>query len=471
MNRKYYIKFFQTISNQDKARNFNFTAGHLGAFSNPFIVDRVIAKLIINKKISAFFFLHTITRIIFLLILSIVPLKNLTLFIRALLRKILNKKLELPKKFLVVSVGAEKAENDPYLSKILLLLKSDFDYFKIVGGTRVKNSEFIFFEQVFGLLDFIKIFSFIFFNQYLAISSLFIFLFSKKSMGEKFFYINYCLEEIISGALYNNYLLDLFGKRIKKYDRYKKLVFPMEGRNWEKKIISNLNKSKCKTIGIIHCATTPRHLSLTSKMFYDSNEVPSIVMTPSTMAYNVISKVFTSAKVIKGSFIRGTNPPSNLTVEKNSIVFALTSNFIESKMIIKSILDSNLQNRYKIEIRLNKNTRTFKKIKKIIDTNNLILFTSFSNNNTKPLVCLFRSSSTAIEYLRIGVNPIYICLNSGFSNNIFDLDNTYNFNKLDIDDLDIFSPTKVAYSKNKCIEISNHYLKKSTYLTFMKYIN
>ena len=469
MNKNDYVKIFQAISNQDKARNFNFTAGHLGAFSEPFVADQTIKKLIIDKKISTFFFLHTIIRITFLLILSILPLKNLVLFVRALLRKVLNKKLKLFNEYLVISVGSGSIENDPYLSKILLLLKSDFDYFKIVGGRQVKNSEFIFFEQAFGLIDFIKAFSFIFFSQYLAIYSLFIFMFSKKSIGEKLFYINYCLEEVVSGSLYNNYLLDLFGKIIKKYDRYKKIVFPMEGRNWEKKIISNLNKSKCKSIGFIHCAITPRHLSLTTKMFYDSNEIPSLVITPSTMTYNQITKVLKSSRVIKGSFIRGSNPPNHLSLEKNSIVFALTSNFLESKMIIESILKSNLQNRYKIEIRLNHNTHTFTKIKKIIDDNNLILFTGFSD--TKPIACLFRSSSTAIEYLRIGVNPIYIYLNSGFSNNIFDLDNAYNFKKLNIDNFDTFLPTRVSYSKKKCIEISNYYLKKSNYLTFMKYIN
>tara|TARA_B110001469_G_C9329621_1_gene175863 strand:- start:127 stop:342 length:216 start_codon:yes stop_codon:yes gene_type:complete len=71
----------------------------------------------------------------------------------------------------------------------------------------------------------------------------------------------------------------------------------------------------------------------------------------------------------------------------------------------------------------------------------------------------------------MGVNPIYITLNSGFSNNIFDLDNTYNFTSLDIDAFETFTPTKVAYSRNKCVEISNYYLKKSTNLTFIKYLS
>ena len=470
MNRNDYVKIFQAISQQDKSRNFNFTAGHLGSFSNPFRVEHEIKQLIVNNRMSAFTFLYSLIRILSLLILSILPLKNLILFIRAILRKVLNKKLELSKEFLVVSIGAEKVEKDPYLSKILLLIKSDFDYFKIVGGTGVKNSGFIFFEQVFELLDFLKIFSFIFINQYLAIFSLFVFSFNKKSMGDKIFYINNCLEEIVSGSFYNNYLLELFGNKVSKYDRYTKLVFPMEGRNWEKKIILNFNKSKCETIGFIHCAITPRHLSLTSEMFYDSNEVPSIIISPSTMAYNIVSKVFPTSNVIKGSFIRGINFPDNLNVEKNTIVFALTSNFIESKMIIKSILDSNLQKRYKIEIRLNTNTSTFKKIKKIVDTNNLTLYTSFSNNNTKPLVCLFRSSSTAIEYLRAGVNPVYLNLKSGFSNNIFDLDNTYNFSELSIKSFDSFIPKEIGYNQKKCIEISNYYLQKSNFIDYMSCI-
>jgi len=87
------------------------------------------------------------------------------------------------------------------------------------------------------------------------------------------------------------------------------------------------------------------------------------------------------------------------------------------------------------------------------------------------MICLFRTSSTAIEYLKMRVNPIYISLNSTFSNNTFDLDNTYNFDSLGIDDFDVFVPTKVAYRKNKCVEISNYYLRQSSYLTFMKYIN
>ncbi len=467
MNRKYYIKFFQEISHQDKARNYNFTGGHLGTFSNPFITYQAIENLRKNNT-SKYFLLCAFARILFLLILSIIPLKNLAIFIRALLRKILNKKLKLSSELLVLSVGKGKPENDPYLSKILVLLKSKFDYLKIVGGKQVKDLGFNFFEQVFTLFDFVKCFIFILYSQYAAILYLLIFLFGKKSLVSKVFFINYCLEEIISGALYKNYLLDIFGKRISKCGRYKKLIFPMEGRNWEKKIVSNHSKSNCKIVGFIHCAITPRHLSLTSKMFYSLNEIPSIVITPSTMAYKVISKTFKSTRIVRGSFIRGFYTPDNFPIKKNSILFALTSNILESEMIVKSILKSNLQNRFKVEIRLNPNTSTFKKIKYIIESNNLSLFAGFSKS--LPLVCLFRSSSTAIEYLSLGVNPIYINLKSGFSNNIFDLDNVYNFTELDIDKFDSFLPYKLLYDKKKCIEISNYYLKISNQLDFIDYI-
>ena len=464
MNRKYYIKFFQEISHQDKARNYNFTSGHLGAFSNPFITNQVIEN-IINNNTSIFFLLRAFTRILLLLILSIIPLKNLAIFIRALLRKILNRKLKLSNDLIVLSIGQEKLENDPYLSKILVLLESQFDYLKVVGGKKVKGLGFNFFEQAFNFFDFAKSFIFIFYSQYLAILYLLIFLFSKKNLGNKVFFINYCLEEIISGALYNNYLLDIFGKRMSNCGRYKKIIFPMEGRNWEKKIVSNLNKSNCKIVGFIHCALTPRHLSLTSKMFYSLNEIPSIVITPSSMAYNIISKTFTSTKIVRGSFIRSFYTPDNFLVKKNTILFALTSNILESEMIVKAILKSNLQNRYKIEIRLNPNTDTFKKIKNIIESNNLRLFSKSSKS--LPLVCLFRSSSAAIEYLRLGVNPIYINLKSGFSNNIFDLDNVYNFTQLDINNFDSFLPNKILFGKKKCIEISNYYLKISNPLDFI----
>ena len=243
---------------------------------------------------------------------------------------------------------------------------------------------------------------------------------------------------------------------------------PATMRNWEKKIVSNHSKSNCKIVGFIHCAITPRHLSLTSKMFYSLNEIPSIVITPSTMAYKVISKTFKSTRIVRGSFIRGFYTPDNFPIKKNSILFALTSNILESEMIVKSILKSNLQNRFKVEIRLNPNTSTFKKIKNIIESNNLSLFSGFSKS--LPLVCLFRSSSTAIEYLSLGVNPIYINLKSGFSNNIFDLDNVYNFTELDIDKFDSFLPYKLLYDKKKCIEISNYYLKISNQLDFIDYI-
>ena len=102
----------------------------------------------------------------------------------------------------------------------------------------------------------------------------------------------------------------------------------------------------------------------------------------------------------------------------------------------------------------------------LIMNNNLSLYSE--PIKLRPIICLFRSSSTAIEYLRMGVNPIYISLNSGFSNNIFDLDNTYNFDSLDIDAFETFTPTKVIYNKNKCVQIANYYLRQSNYLNFIK---
>jgi len=464
MNKNNYTRFFQAISDNDKGRRFNFTAGHIGAFSNIFKLDKNIKELD-RKNIGNLVFLCTVTKLIFLLTLSIIPFKNVIFFIRGLLRKVINKNINLSKEFAVISVGYGNSASDPYLSKILLMLNSKFDYFKIVGGKKIKTKEFIFFEQALGIFDFLKCFISIFLVQYLAIFSLISFLFSKNRMGTKFFFLNYCLEEITSGALYNNYLLDIFGKKINKYGSYKKVIFPMEGRNWEKKIVSNLNKFNCKVIGYIHCAITPFHLSLTSKNFYDLHETPSIIITPSSMAFNLVSKIFINSKTIDGSFIRDNHVPNNLPVDKKYIIFVLTSYIPECEIIINSIVSSGLHNHYKVEIKLHPDSSTHNKVKKMIIDNNLSLFTGFSN--TIPLACLFRSSSTAIEYLRVGINPVYINLKSCFSNNIFDLDNLYNFTKLDIHKFDSFVPNKVLFTKKKCIRISNYYLRISNPINFM----
>ncbi len=462
MSSSNYIEFFKDLSNQDKKRMFNFTSGHLGTFSNP-----IFSNLII-KDITFLNYLYLLFKLLFLLSLSIIPIKNVAFFLRASLRSILNKKLHLHKNYAVISIGADRPENDPYLSKILTSLDTKFDYFKIVGGSKIRNDGFIFFEQTFGLFDWLKSFISIFSINFISYFTIFSFLLNKKSIKYKFLYLSNYLDEMISGALYNNYLLNIFGKKLSSINTYDKLIFPMEGRNWEKKIVSYFNKSTTKIIGYVHCAITPRHLSLTNKNFYNPTEVPSIIITPSRMSYSLISKAFKSAKVISGSFIREGRSFGNLLIDKNYIVIALTSSIKESKTIINSIISSNLHKKFKVEIRLNSNTNTYASIKMLIMNNNLSLLSE--PIKLRPIICLFRSSSTAIEYLRMGVNPIYISLNSGFSNNIFDLDNTYNFDSLDIDAFETFTPTKVVYNKNKCVQIANYYLKQSNYLNFIKSI-
>lgn len=468
MRKKNYITFFKKISKIDKLRRFNFTAGHIGAFPNASILDKNIDELT-NKNISIFVFLYIITKLLFLFLLSLIPVNNTIFFIRAILRKILNKNINYSNEFIVISVGDQSFKRDPYLSKILLTLNSKFDYFKIVGGKKIRTKEFIFFEQIFTVVDFLQIFYSIFLVQYATIYFLLLFIFSKNTLGTKLFFTRHCLEEMLSGALYNNYLLDIFGKKINVYGNYKKLIFPMEGRNWEKKIISNQNNSKCKCIGYIHCAITPFHLSLTSKMFYNLNEIPSVIITPSTMVYKLISKIFINSTIINGSFIRGSNLPNNLLVDKKLILIVLTSYIPEAKVIIESILSSGIHRRFRIQIKVHPDPITSKKIIKLVNQNKLSLFKGFSN--LKPLVCLFRSSSIAIEYLRIGINPIYINLQSGFSNNIFVLDNLYNFTTLDIDKFSSFVPNKISYKKSKCVDISDYYLKISDNKNVIDYID
>ena len=184
MSSSNYIEFFKDLSNQDKKRMFNFTSGHLGTFSNP-----IFSNLII-KDITFLNYLYLLFKLLFLLSLSIIPIKNVAFFLRASLRSILNKKLHLHKNYAVISIGADRPENDPYLSKILTSLDTKFDYFKIVGGSKIRNDGFIFFEQTFGLFDWLKSFISIFSINFISYFTIFSFLLNKKSIKYKFLYLS-----------------------------------------------------------------------------------------------------------------------------------------------------------------------------------------------------------------------------------------------------------------------------------------
>jgi hypothetical protein len=83
-------------------------------------------------------------------------------------------------------------------------------------------------------------------------------------------------------------------------------------------------------------------------------------------------------------------------------------------------------------------------------------------NETLPKICFFRSSSVALDYLKTDVIPVYLSLNEIISNNIFELDNKYQFESIQVDErFNVNLETamqKLSSRKINGAEIANYYL-------------
>ncbi|WP_422684469.1 hypothetical protein [Candidatus Methylopumilus universalis] len=301
-------------------------------------------------------------------------------------------------------------------------MKNKFDYIKIVGGREfLINKQFFYVESG---LRFFSLISLIFSIIFLPLTAFSYSLSSSrkiKSFHHRLLYIYLCLREINAGTLTNNLIITKSIKHALNNFKDKKIIFPMEGRNWEKSLVNYTNQLSGKSIGYIHCALTPNHLSLIEKGYYLNNEIPTLIITPSSMSSIVINKSFKGKNVRQGYFLR--SELVNLFPKKasNFLLFGLTGNIRDSKEIMSYISRS----KYKedIKIRLNRNTSSFSSLKKYADRLNLKLLEK--NSNDIPKVCFFRSSSLALEYLRLNVTPVYLDLNQIVSSNIFDLDNKF----------------------------------------------
>jgi len=235
----------------------------------------------------------------------------------------------------------------------------------------------------------------------------------------------------------------------------------MEGRNWEKSIVGALENLEVEAVGYIHCSLTPRHLSLTNVGFYNFEEIPSLIVTPSEMIFQVILKVFPNAMVRKGFFLRGDRYRIEEVVPTihNCLLFALTANVKESIKIINSIKDSGVSERNKVVVRLNSNALSYKVISQYVENSGLTLFSK--KHDWHPSICFFRSSSVALDYLKFGVTPVYLHLDEIISNNVFDLITEPLFETLEVNDS--FSPNLNEFVKKNMqikngMEISRYFL-------------
>lgn len=456
--RKSILQFYQS----DIQKKFSFTSGHLGAV--PISLDLFYSFVLLNKN---FFFKAIVFYLIEFLnyiICFVVPLKNTLLILRTSLRWFCSPRFESLNSLYVLSLGNQSAKDDTYFSPLLVKLKNKFDYIKIVGGVEfLSHKNFFYIESGLSFISLISLIFSIIFSPLTA----FIYTLNSsrkiKSIKQRLLYIYLCLREINTGTLTNNLIISMSIKYVLNNLKDKKIIFPMEGRNWEKSLANYANQLTCKSIGYIHCALTPNHLSLIEKGFYLNNEIPTLIITPSSMSSIIINKSFKEKNVRQGYFLR--SKLVNLFPKKasNFLLFGLTGNIKDSKEIMGYISRS----KYKedIKIRLNRNTSSYLTLKKYAHALNLKILKK--NSNEIPKVCFFRSSSLALEYLRLNVTPVYLDLNQIVSSNIFDLDNKFKCLSLRVSlDFDrsldvILSKIVLTYPVVDGKKIADYYLDQS----------
>lgn len=428
MNEESLIKqLIYHFSEADTHRLFNFTSGHLGALP---MRDKRIVRLLEIKQYINVPILGLLLDIAKHVILLLLPVKNIGLLTRTALRKISNPKPQYLSSLTVLSLGNQSADKDAYFG-VLLKNIGTYNYIKIVGGFCFKKEDYVFVESCLSYITLVKLtilaaISPVVCFSYLVVSS------KHLSLKRRLIYMSCGLKEINGGAAFGNkVIIESLASHFESSE-VKKLLFPMEGRNWEKNITAELNVKKLHSIGYLHCALTPRHSSLIIPSFYKKEEQPCTIVVPGEMAFNIIRKCFPEVTIRKGFFLRGGSETLNSgSVDRDMLLFALTGNINESEEVMRCIASSDLHEKYKVVVRLNPNTSSYNHLCKFAGALGINIFSA--DNDEIPRLCFFRSSSVALDYLKSDVFPIYLSLGEIISNNIFELDNKYQFESIRLD--------------------------------------
>jgi hypothetical protein len=361
----------------------------------------------------------------------------------------------------VVSLGDQSADKDAYFGILLKQIDGQYNYLKIVGGAVLRDKGYQFVETSLGALELFRLVVMAIFSP-LVYWIYLLFACSKLHGGkQRVLFVILGMKEINTGTVFGNEIISASLTKHLTNTQVKKILFPMEGRNWEKRLIRSSNSRHLHTTGYVHCALTPKHLSLTQPGFFAQEELPSRIIAPGEMAFNLLCKKFPEVAVNKGFFLRGNKAVESAPIKHADVLlFALTGDINESEHIMSHVAELNLQQDSKLVIRLNPNTSTYAHLADYARRLHLNLY--MPGNETLPKICFFRSSSVALDYLKTDVIPVYLRLNEIISNNIFELDNKYRFESVQIDGR--FNANmetvinKVCSQKIKGAEVASYYL-------------
>ncbi len=406
----------------DRSRTFNFTSGHLG---NLPMTDEELREFLAYGRLPQKLSVQCLRFVIGWLL----PFKSFVITGRALLRRHFSRPLGSSHALCVLSLGDNAVAQDPYFGKLLQQTTRPFDYLKVVGGGLVRSDKYHFVETV---LSRVHLCLAILFAPAVQLFFLLRLLQSLERLPDakvrKLFAL-LALGEINTGGALNQALIVCAMRRQMRQGRT--LLYPLEGRNWEKGVAASAHRAGARSIGYLHCALTPRHLSLLNPGFLEKHEWPNTLITPGEMATQRLAKTHRGLNVRQGYFLRGGKPPSDDPQRGPYLLFALTGNIRESEEILRNIAVFAKSSRQSIVIRLNPNTSTFPYLRQFTLELGLSLYEP--KEVALPQLCFFRSSSVAIDYLRNDVVPIYLDTSEFISTNIFELDDKFPIESVRID--------------------------------------
>lgn len=436
----------------DSYRTFNFTSGHLGAM--PMTDEEFLCyftKACLPQSLLIQYFIFGLSLVL--------PYKNYLILVRTLLRKHLSPPLGSKKSLTVLSLGDTCGFQDPYFGKLLLQTKQEFNYLKIVGGSQIRSSKYHFVEVA---LSSRLILLAIFIAPVLQLLFLFRLLQAYRQLkgGDKQkLFVLLALSEINSGITLNQTIIVWALRRHITQDTT--LLYPLEGRNWEKNIVARANRVNARSLGYLHCALTPRHLSLLHQGFLKKQEWPSMLITPGEMATTLLSKTHVGLNIRQGYFLRGNENSSHNRQRRPYLLFALTGNIPESEEILRNISVFAKSCNTAVVVRLNPNTSSISHLRSFTIGLGLSLYDP--KEASLPQLCFFRSSSVAIDYLRNDVVPIYLDTGEFISTNIFNLDGKFSVESVKLDNTFCYNVTRlmIKYPLNLAFDgrrVSNYYL-------------
>lgn len=449
------------FSNADPLRLFNFSSGHVGAL--PLQGHELTCLLRAEAGIQQAFVRKMLVKALGQTVLeAIAPIQHAKLVARTVFRKFRGKySINRVRPLTVFSLGSNAPACDAYLGKLLEQIEEPFDYITITGGRLTKSYHSHLVESLLSPLQITLLCLSLPLQVPLQFFLLLVGILRIKGAYERRIFLLFGLREIISGGVLSQQIaVQAMGRHFRQA-KTRALLFPMEGRNWEKCIVRYAKSVGIRSSGYLHCALTPRHLALLDYRFISLTERPNRMIVPSEMAHRLLTKSYGDI-VYKGYFLRNMrNMNVSTSKPRTSLLFALIGDVAESEKIIRRVAGLKNILQQQLVIRLNPITASFPYLEQLTRSLGLTLYAPQANE--LPQICFFRSSSVAIEYLKHDVRSIYLALDEPVSNNIFELDNKFGVQSVQLDD--VFGDNVISLSSQSSSingkDIATYYLDEN----------